>query len=108
MCSRSHGADGGFRRPPQGYSIPVLVEDVHAVLDSLHIARADFAGHSIAGQELTWLAAEYPSRVGRLVYLDAGFDYHTHPVPVGFPDPPVGSAPRIPRRWMRRWPTRGA
>jgi pimeloyl-ACP methyl ester carboxylesterase len=83
---------GASSHPPQGYSIPVLVDDVHAVLDSLHIARADFAGHSIAGQELTWLAAEYPLRVGRLVYLDAGFDYHTHPVPVGFPDPPAAGA----------------
>ncbi|MFI5250116.1 MAG: alpha/beta fold hydrolase [Gemmatimonadales bacterium] len=80
---------GASSHPPQSYSIPVLVDDVHAVLDSLHIARADFAGHSIAGQELTWLAAEYPARVGRLVYLDAAFDYHTHPAPEGFPDPPA-------------------
>jgi non-heme chloroperoxidase len=80
---------GASGHPQQGYSIPVLVEDVHAVLDSLHIARADFAGHSIAGQELTWLAAEYPAQVDRLVYLDAGFDYHAHPGPEGFPDPPA-------------------
>ena len=89
MTRRGWGASG---HPPSGYSIPVLVEDVHAVLDTLHIARADFVGHSIAGQELTWLAAEYPARVDRLVYLDAGFDYHTHPFPVKFPEPPAPSA----------------
>jgi non-heme chloroperoxidase len=83
---------GASSHPPQSYSIPVLVEDVHAVLDSLHIARADFVGHSIAGQELTWLAAEYPARVDRLVYLDAGFDYHAHPAPEGFPEPPAPRA----------------
>lgn len=89
LTRRGWGASG---HPPSGYSIPVLVEDVHAVLDTLHIARADFVGHSIAGQELTWLAAEYPARVDRLVYLDAGFDYHTHPFPVKFPEPPAPSA----------------
>jgi non-heme chloroperoxidase len=89
LTRRGWGASG---HPPSGYSIPVLVEDVHAVLDTLHIARADFVGHSIAGQELTWLAAEYPARVDRLVYLDAGFDYHTHPFQVGFPVPPAPSA----------------
>ena len=89
LTRRGWGASG---HPLSGYSIPVLVSDVHAVLDTLHISRADFVGHSIAGQELTWLAAEYPARVDRLVYLDAGFDYHTHPFPVAFPDPPAPSA----------------
>jgi non-heme chloroperoxidase len=88
LTRRGWGASG---HPPSGYSIPVLVADVHAVLDTLQIARADFVGHSIAGQELTWLAVEYPARVDRLVYLDAGFDYHTHPFPVAFPDPPTPS-----------------
>jgi non-heme chloroperoxidase len=89
LTRRGWGASG---HPSNGYSIPVLVADVHAVLDTLHIARADFVGHSIAGQELTWMAVEYPDRVDRLVYLDAGFDYHTHPFPVAFPDPPAPSA----------------
>ena len=85
---RGWGASG---HPASGYTIPVLVEDVHAVLDSLRLMRVDLVGHSIAGQELTWLAAKYPDRVNRLVYLDAGFDYHTIPVP-GFPTPPAPTA----------------
>jgi pimeloyl-ACP methyl ester carboxylesterase len=86
---------GASSRAPGGqnlYTIPVLVEDVRAVLDTLHIAKANLVGHSIAGQELSWLAANYPDRVGRLVYLDAGFDYHTHPVPGPYPEQPPPTA----------------
>jgi non-heme chloroperoxidase len=86
---------GASSRPPRGanqYTIPVLVEDVHAALDSLHLARVDLVGHSIAGQELSWLAVNYPDRIDRLVYLDAGFDYHSHPIPSPLPDQPKPTA----------------
>ena len=83
---------GASDHPASGYTIPALVEDVRAVLDSLHLSRVDLVGHSIAGQELTWLAVEYPARIDRLVYLDAGFDYHGHPFPVDFPNPPPPTA----------------
>jgi non-heme chloroperoxidase len=86
---------GASSRPPGGqnlYTIPVLVEDVRAVLDTLHLTKVDLVGHSIAGQELSGLAANYPDRVDRLVYLDAGFDYHTHPVPGPLPEQPPPTA----------------
>jgi non-heme chloroperoxidase len=86
---------GASSHPPSGanqYKVPVLVEDVHAALDSLHLAHVTLVGHSIAGQELSWLAVDYPDRVDRLVYLDAGFDYHTHPVPSPLPDQPKPTA----------------
>jgi pimeloyl-ACP methyl ester carboxylesterase len=86
---------GASSRPPGGqnqYTIPVLVEDIHAVLDTLRLTKVDLVGHSIAGQELSWLAAKYPDRIDRLVYLDAGFDYHTHPVPGPLPDQPPPTA----------------
>jgi pimeloyl-ACP methyl ester carboxylesterase len=86
---------GASSRPPMGqgqYTVPVLVEDVHAVLDSLHLARVDLVGHSIAGQELAWLAATYPDRVDRLVFLDAGFDYAAHHIPGPLPDQPPPTA----------------
>ena len=35
-------------------------------MDALHIPRASFVGHSIAGEELTRLAATHPERVDRL------------------------------------------
>jgi pimeloyl-ACP methyl ester carboxylesterase len=89
VTRRGYGASG---RPDTGYTVATLSNDVYAVLDSLHLARVDLAGHSIAGQELTWIAAHHPDRVHKLVYLDAGFDYHAHPVAKGFPDAPKPTA----------------
>jgi non-heme chloroperoxidase len=71
--------------PDSAYTIPDLVSDVHAALDSLHITHANLVGHSIAGQELSWMAVQHPDQVRRLVYLDAGFDYHTHQLPRPLP-----------------------
>lgn len=83
---------GASDHPDSGYTIPILVADVRAVLDSLHLTRVDLVGHSIAGQELSWIAAKDPRRVHRLVYLDAGFDYHTHPIPGSLPSMPLPTA----------------
>src|SRR5215472_1396075 len=77
VTRRGYGASS---QPDTGYTVATLSNDVVAVLDSLHLSKVDLAGHSIAGQELTWIAAHHPDRVHKLVYLDAGFDYHLHPV----------------------------
>jgi pimeloyl-ACP methyl ester carboxylesterase len=66
---------GASSRPATGYDTTTLTRDIIAVLDSLGIERASFAGHSFAGTELTSLGVRYPGRVQRLVYLDSGFDY---------------------------------
>ena len=57
--------------PAAGYDSPTRAHDIITVLDSLGIDRAMFAGHSIAGDELSKVGATYPSRVRALVYLDA-------------------------------------
>ncbi len=89
VTRRGYGASS---RPDTGYTIATLSNNVVAVLDSLHLSRVDLVGHSIAGQELTWIAAHHPDHVHKLVYLDAGFDYHAHPVAKGFPDQPKPTA----------------
>ena len=60
-------------RPPHNnpYNVERLGDDVIAVLDTLHIERPVFVGHSIAGEELTSVASRYPNRVAGLIYLDA-------------------------------------
>jgi pimeloyl-ACP methyl ester carboxylesterase len=58
-------------QPAAGYTLGDLVADLRAVLDSLRLARVTLVGHSIAGGELTRFAVLYPSRVARLIYLDA-------------------------------------
>src|SRR5579862_9433686 len=78
--------------PDTGYSMATLAADVHAALDSLHLDHVDLVGHSIAGQELTWVAVDHPSDVAKLVYLDAGFDYHAHKIPTPLPELPKPTA----------------
>jgi non-heme chloroperoxidase len=71
--------------PPAGYDADRLADDVLAVLDALALERPVLVGHSIAGEELSSLAARHPTRVSGLVYLDAAGD-RTAPLP---PMPPV-------------------
>jgi pimeloyl-ACP methyl ester carboxylesterase len=60
--------------PPGGYDADRLADDVLAVLDALKLEQPVLIGHSIAGEELSSLAARYPSRPGGLVFLDAAGD----------------------------------
>lgn len=62
---------GRSSQPPQGYDLSTRVRDDIAVLDTLRIRQAVFVGHSVAGTELNRIAADYPDRVTKLVYLDA-------------------------------------
>ena len=65
---------GESDHPESGYDTPTLVEDIRAAIDSLHLGRVTIIGHSIAGEEMTRLAGEYPAVVDKLVYLDAAYD----------------------------------
>jgi pimeloyl-ACP methyl ester carboxylesterase len=65
---------GGSTVTDGGYDVPSLGADILRVLDALQMPQAIFIGHSIAGEELTWLGGEHPGRVLALVYLDAAYD----------------------------------
>jgi non-heme chloroperoxidase len=52
-----------------------LGKDVFAVIDALKLKKPILVGHSIAGAELSWIAAHHPDRVAGLVYLEAGYSY---------------------------------
>ena len=58
-----------------GYDVDRLGKDVLAVLDHLSIEKPVLIGHSIAGQELSFVASRHPGRVAGLVYLDAAYRY---------------------------------
>lgn len=62
---------GASSQPQSGYDLATLTRDIITVLDSLAIQKVVLAGHSIAGEEMTKLAALHPDRIDRLVYLDA-------------------------------------
>ncbi len=59
---------------PDSYGSAALVNDVVGLMKALGIAWANFVGHSVAGGELSNLAADHPARVRRIVYLDAAYD----------------------------------
>jgi len=57
------------------YDNVTLVDDLVGLMDALGVAKADFAGYSMGGNEGTGIALRYPNRVRHLVYLDAAYDY---------------------------------
>jgi non-heme chloroperoxidase len=75
---------GASSQPADGYDVATRALDDIRVLDNLKIDKAVFVGHSMAGDELSELGAEYPGRVDKLVYLDA-LEYGLHST---FPQPP--------------------
>ena len=62
---------GRSSQPAHGYDIDTRARDDITVLDKLDIREAVFVGHSVAGTELNKIAAVYPDRVKKLVYLEA-------------------------------------
>ena len=65
---------GYSSRPDFGFDTPRLAQDVLQVMDALKLTRVLLVGHSIAGEELTWLGGHHPERFNGLVYLDAAYD----------------------------------
>jgi pimeloyl-ACP methyl ester carboxylesterase len=62
---------GDSDTPETGYDADTLTEDIRQFMDHLNIEKAILAGHSLAGVELTHFAATYPTRIEKLIYLDA-------------------------------------
>jgi pimeloyl-ACP methyl ester carboxylesterase len=65
---------GASSRPDFGFDTPRLANDVLRVMDAMKLDKALLIGHSIAGDELTWLGGHQPDRFRGLVYLDAAYD----------------------------------
>ncbi len=57
------------------YDSATLANDLRGLMDALGIAKANLAGHSMGGNEITAMAALYPARTERIVYLDAAYDW---------------------------------
>jgi len=68
LTRRGHGDSDC---PETGYDADTLTEDIRQFMDCLHVEKAILAGHSLAGVELTHFAATHPTRVEKLIYLDA-------------------------------------
>jgi pimeloyl-ACP methyl ester carboxylesterase len=93
---------GASTKAESGYDVARLGEDVLAVLDHLTLGRPVLIGHSIAGQELSYLASKHADRLVGVVYLEAAYRY-AYDVPgefeKDFPSlpPPPSIAPPTPK-----------
>jgi pimeloyl-ACP methyl ester carboxylesterase len=65
---RGHGRSGK-PHDPEAYAMPLVVEDVLAVLDAEKVERAQLVGYSFGSRVAFALAAERPERVASLVTL---------------------------------------
>ena len=78
---------GDSSKPDFGFDTPRLAQDVLQVMDAMKLDKVLLVGHSIAGDELTWLGGHHPERFSGLVYLDAAYDRS------GDPKAPAARAP---------------
>lgn len=68
MDMRGFG-DSGWS-PRREYSVPVMAQDIVAVLDHAGWRRAVLAGHSMGGRSAAYGAAKHPARAAALVLVD--------------------------------------
>src|SRR5689334_11828854 len=63
---------GRSAKPAYGYSLPLHADDLLALCDRLALQRVRLVGHSLGALIGLYLAALFPSRIERLVMIDAG------------------------------------
>jgi pimeloyl-ACP methyl ester carboxylesterase len=105
LTRRGHGHSD---HPTGGYTIAQTTADVLAFLDAMGIPRAHLVAHSLAGAEITRLAALHPERVASLAYLDALPDWSAEAAmedaPVARPYPAAGFGSMAERvEWLGRY-----
>ena len=76
ISQRGHGDS---ERPPSGYRLVDLAEDVIAFMNALCIERASIVGHSMGSLVAQTIAAKYPDRVTRLVLIASATSFDTPP-----------------------------
>jgi len=69
----------GKSDPPHRTTIPDYADDVVALIDTLNIPRAIFAGHSMGGGIAQQIALTYPQKVAGLILIGTGAKLTVHP-----------------------------
>ncbi len=75
ITRRGRGASSKPEPNAMNYTAGRLGEDALAVIDALHLNKPVIAGHSIAGEELSYIGSHRPEKVAGLIYLEAGYPY---------------------------------
>ena len=75
ITRRGRGASSAPEPNATNYTADRLGEDVLAVIDALKLSKPVIAGHSIAGEELSYIGSHHPEKVAGLIYIEAGYPY---------------------------------
>jgi non-heme chloroperoxidase len=75
ITRRGFGASSKPAPTVPNYSAERLGKDVLIVIQSLKLDHPVLAGHSVAGEELSWIGSRHPDVVTGLIYLDAVDSY---------------------------------
>jgi non-heme chloroperoxidase len=75
ITRRGRGVSSKPEPNATNYTADRLGEDVLAVIAALHLNKPVVAGHSIAGEELSYIGSHHPEKVAGLIYLEAGYPY---------------------------------
>jgi non-heme chloroperoxidase len=75
ITRRGFGASSKPAPTVANYSAERLGKDVLIVIQSLKLDHPVLAGHSVAGEELSWIGSRHPDVVTGLIYLDAVDSY---------------------------------
>ena len=75
ITRRGLGASSAPEPNATNYTADRLGEDVLAVIEALHLNKPVIAGHSIAGEELSFIGSHHPEKVAGLIYMEAGYPY---------------------------------
>ncbi|HMH14502.1 MAG TPA: alpha/beta hydrolase [Edaphobacter sp.] len=75
ITRRGFGTSSSPSPETASYAVDRLGEDVLGVIDALHLDRPIVAGHSLGGEELSYIGSHHPEKVAGLIYLDAGYPY---------------------------------
>lgn len=72
---------GRSDHPANGYTPAILAGDILAVMRELKIDKPVLVGHSIGGEELSYIGTHDPDRVAGLIYLEAAYSYAFYDAP---------------------------
>jgi len=75
ITRRGRGDSSAPKPNDTNYTADRLGEDVLAIIDALHLNKPVVAGHSIAGEELSYIGSHHPEKVAGLIYIEAGYPY---------------------------------
>lgn len=75
ITRRGFGASSVPEPTVANYSAQRLGDDVLAAIHELKLEKPIVGGHSIAGEELSYIGTAHPDQVAGLIYLDAGYPY---------------------------------